>query len=80
MQPNAAAAQVGAAALAGLDCRTARCAIEVALPQDLAPEGHWAELQAIEIWPATAQPCAYPLFPAAPGSGEPVRAFTDCEG
>jgi hypothetical protein len=80
LQPNAAAAQVGAAELAGLDCRSARCAIEVTLPQDLPPDRHVAELQAIEDWIATSQPCAYTLFPSGPGSDEPVRAFTECEG
>ncbi len=75
-----AATRAGAGSLAMLDCRAARCAIEVTLPQDLPPDRHVAELQAIEAWIATSQPCAYTLFPSGPGSDEPVRAFTECEG
>jgi hypothetical protein len=71
--------QGGAAELASLECRAARCAVEVALPAELAPEAQVAELQAIAAWLALSQPCSYTLIPGAPGSGEPVRAFTDCE-
>lgn len=78
--PQDAAPRIGAGSLARLDCREVRCAIEVTLPPDLPPERHVAELQAIEAWLATSQPCAYTLVLPAPGSGEPVRAFTECEG
>lgn len=75
-----AAPRIGAGSLARLDCRAARCAIEVTLPPDLPPKRHVAELQAVEAWLATSQPCAYTLVLPAPGSGGPVRAFTECEG
>lgn len=80
LRAPAAGPRIGAAALAGLDCRATRCAIEVTLPPDLPPERHVAELQAVEAWLAVSQPCGYTLVLPAPGSDEPVRAFTDCGG